>query len=77
MNNLEYQVKAILKVIGMIIVPLLIGNGVFYLLGSFVAMDWDANNWWIFRNTCGRVLICIIELSILAKTPEFWDQITE
>lgn len=77
MNKLEYQVKAVLQVIGMIIVPLLLGNGIFYLLGSFIAMDWDFHNWWIFRNTFGRVLVCLIELSILVNTPKFWEEITQ
>ena len=77
MNKIEYHIKAVLSVISVIMVPLLLGNGVFYLLGSFVAMDWDIHNWWVFRNTFGRFLVCIVELGILANTPKFWDQITE
>jgi hypothetical protein len=76
MNNLDYHVKAVVKVIGMIAVPLLIFNGIFYLLGSFIAMDWNVHDWWFFRNTFGRVFVSIIELLILATTPKFWDEIS-
>lgn len=75
MNKLKYKSIGVLSVIGVIIVPLLIINGIFYLLGSFVAMDWDFHNWWVFKSTLGRILVCIVELCILANVPKFWDEI--
>jgi hypothetical protein len=56
------------------IIPLVVANGMIYLIGSFIAMDFDYNNWWAFRSTFGRVLLSLIELMIFSNIPKWWEQ---
>lgn len=66
-------IKAFFEVIWMILVPLVIANGIWYLLGAFVAWDWNPMNWWLFTTTFGRVIAIIIELGIISAVPDFWE----
>lgn len=66
--------KAILHVIWMILVPLIIANGIWYLLGSFIAWDWNPANWWLFTSYWGRAIAIFIEMSLLVNIPDFWKQ---
>ncbi len=68
-----YKLKAIMEVIWMIVVPILITNTVIYLLGSFIAWSWDPGEWWLITSTWGRFVLVIIELSVIANIPKFWD----
>ena len=74
MNQLRYKLLATLKVIWMILIPLVISNGIFYLLGSFIAWDWNPYHWWAFTTTFGRVLMVIVEIAILVNIPNWWEQ---
>lgn len=74
MEKLRYKILAILNVMWMILIPLVIVNGIYYLLGSFIAWDWDPYNWWAFKSTFGRVLMVIFELAILVNIPNWWEQ---
>jgi hypothetical protein len=74
MGNFKYTLLAILKVIWMVILPLVIANGVYYLLGSFIAWDFNPYHWWAFTTTFGRVLMVIFEVSILVNIPKWWEQ---
>jgi len=67
-------IKAIGYVIWMILLLLVIANGIWYLLGAFVALDWNPLHWWLFSNTFGRVVGVIIELCIITNIPDFWEQ---
>ena len=58
----------------MVILPLVIANGVYYLLGSFIAWDFNPYHWWAFTTTFGRVLMVIFEVSILVNIPKWWEQ---
>jgi hypothetical protein len=75
MEMLIYKIKAILIVIGMVLIPLAIGNGVYYLIGSFVAWDWNPTNWWLFTSVWGRVIFVLLEISVLANIPKFWEEL--
>ena len=66
-------IKAVLHVLWMILVPLVIANGIWYLLGAFIAWDWNPMNWWLFTNPFGRVLAVLLEISIMANIPKFWE----
>lgn len=68
-----YKLKAIMEVIWMIVLPILITNTVIYLLGSFIAWSWDPGEWWLITSTWGRFVLVIIELSVIANIPKFWD----
>jgi len=67
------KIKAILEVIWMFLVPFVIANGTFYLLGSFIAMDWNPINWWLLTSTWGRVITVFIEIAVIAQIPKFWE----
>ncbi len=43
----------------------LIGNIFWYLIGSFIAFDFNPLNWWVFNNAFGRILIVFLELVLL------------
>lgn len=36
-----------------------------YVLGSFVAMDFNPMHWWLFDSTAGRLLVVGVELTWL------------
>jgi len=63
---------AILKVAGMILLPLLLFNLGYYLLGAFVAWDWNLGNWWIIKNPLGRILVVMMQGAALFSVPKFW-----
>jgi hypothetical protein len=68
-----YKLTAFFEVLWMILLPLLIANVAIYLIGSFVAWNWDPREWWLITSTWGRFILVIIELSVIANIPKFWD----
>lgn len=70
--NLVYR---IFQFIAWIIVPFILVDGIFYIIGSFVAMDMDPTHWWVFTHTVGRITFSIWQLVILANIPNFWESI--
>ena len=74
MEKLKYKINAFLEVLWMILLPLVIANGIFYLLGSFIAWDFNPFHWWAFTSTFGRVLMVIVEVAILVNIPTWWEQ---
>jgi FtsH-binding integral membrane protein len=66
-------IKAIAEVIWMILVPLVLANGLWYLLGAFIAWDFNPMHWWLFNTTFGRVIAIILELCIISAIPDFWE----
>jgi hypothetical protein len=74
MGKLKYKILAFLNVMWMILIPLVIANGIFYLLGSFIALDFNPYHWWAFTTTFGRILMVIVEVSILVNIPTWWEQ---
>lgn len=57
-----------------IILALAIANGLWYLVFSFIEMDWNPMHWWLVTSFWGRIIIIVIELSIISNIPSFWDQ---
>jgi hypothetical protein len=74
MTKFEYKLLAFLNVMWMIIFPLVISNGIYYLLGSFIAQDLNPYHWWMFTSTFGRVLMVFFEVMILVSIPKWWEQ---
>jgi hypothetical protein len=74
MTKFEYKLFAILNVMWMIIFPLVISNGIYYLLGSFIAQDLNPYHWWMFTSTFGRVLMVFFDVMILVSIPKWWEQ---
>lgn len=46
-----------IKLAGFILVHL-----VFYLMGSFIAWDFNPLNWWLFQSWVGRVIFLMVEI---------------
>jgi len=65
--------KGIIHTIAMILIALLIFNMIFYLLGAFVASDWNFTQWWLATSPWGRLVLVIIEIYFIGHIPDFWD----
>jgi hypothetical protein len=76
MEDLFYKLKALIYVIGMTLIPILIGNALYYGMGCIIAWDTNPMNWWLLQATFGRVILVILELIILANVPNFWDELS-
>lgn len=74
--KIYHYILAFFNILFMILVPLLLGNAIYYLIGSFIAMDWNPINWWLVENFWGRVIIIVLELAIISNVPKFWEEIT-
>ena len=70
-----YKIKAVLKVIWMTLLPLLIANVFIYVIGCFIAWDMNPMNWWLFTTIIGRIIYAFYFVIVLAKTPDFWNEI--
>jgi hypothetical protein len=42
------------------------GNLFWYLVGSFIAFDFNPINWWLLSHTVGRIIFVIIEIFIFS-----------
>jgi hypothetical protein len=76
MKDLFYKLKALIMVAGMIIIPVLIGNSLYYGMGCIIAWDTNPANWWLLQATLGRVILVILELILLVNAPKFWEEIS-
>lgn len=74
MSNLEFISKKINKFFKVIIIPLVVANGMIYLIGSFIATDFNFHNWWCFNHTFGRILLSLFELMILLNITKWYEQ---
>jgi hypothetical protein len=74
MNTLDLYSKSVFRFLCIITLPLLLGNGIFYLLASFIAQSWDYETWWVYNSTFGRVLVSLMQVSILINSPLFWKK---
>lgn len=52
--------KIVLKLVCLFIIV----NLVFYLLGAFIAWDWNVMNWLLFKDWQGRFFLVCVELLI-------------
>lgn len=68
-----HAIKAAFRILLMIAIPMILGNSIYYIIGSFIALDFNPLNWWIFEETMGRILIIILEIILLVHIPEFWE----
>jgi len=68
-------IKAILKVIWMILLPMLIANIFIYVIGCFIAWDMNPMNWWLLTTIVGRVVYIIYLVIALVNVPNFWEEI--
>ena len=67
-------IKSILYVIGLFLIPMVCINVFVYLIGSFIAWDWDPRNWLLFTTTWGRVIFISIEFMFLVRSPELIEE---
>lgn len=68
------KLRAILTVFFMVIIPMTILNCVLYLIGSFIAWDWNPLNWLLLSESVGRVILVILEIVFLVNSPNFFDE---
>jgi hypothetical protein len=54
----------LLKLIGVF----LIINTLVYLLGSFIAFELNPMQWWLFKDTLGRILFIILEIILFGMS---------
>ena len=67
------QIKAILKVTWMILLPMLIAHAFLYMIGCFIAWDMNPFNWWLFTTIVGRVIYAFYFVIVLTSIPSFWE----
>ena len=61
----------LIKFIGVI----LLLNVILYIIGSFIAYNWNPLEWWLFKETFGRVCFILIEIfGIFGGTIKNLDQ---
>jgi hypothetical protein len=70
-----HVIKALFKVLVMIAIPMIIGNAIYYIIGSFLALDLNPLNWWALRESSGRIIILLFEIILLVNVPKFWEDI--
>jgi hypothetical protein len=63
-------IKSVLYVIGLFLIPMVCINLLCYLIGSFIAWDWNPRNWLLFSTIWGRVIFIVVEFMFLVKSPE-------
>jgi len=76
MEDVFYKLKALISVVGMTVIPILIGNALYYGMGCIIAWDTNPMNWWLLQATFGRVILVILELVLLVNVPNFWDELS-
>lgn len=68
------KIKAILRVIWMILVPIILANTFLYIIGTFIAWDTNPLHWWMLTSITGRCLYLLYNILVLANTPTFWEE---
>jgi hypothetical protein len=43
----------------------LLGNLVWWAIISFIVQDMDPTHWWLFKSTFGRIIVIVMEISML------------
>ena len=68
-------IKKIYRIFIIILIPFIFIDGIFYIIGSFVAWDVNPYRWWIFSNLQGQSLFAVYQVIIFAFIPKFWKLI--
>jgi hypothetical protein len=68
-------IKSILYVIGLFLIPMFFINLFFYLIGSFIAQDWNPSNWLLFTTVWGRIIFIVVEMVFLVRSPELIEEL--
>jgi len=66
--------KAILRLIYLVTLPMILMNIPIYLIGSFVAQDFNPMNWLLLTTTIGRFTLGVFEFVCLVFVPNFWEE---
>lgn len=59
-----------MKILKIITIGLLLPNLILYIIGAFIALDWNISHWSIFSHILGRIIVVIIELVAISTIPE-------
>jgi hypothetical protein len=69
------KIKAMVHTVGIIMIPMIIFNGLFYTIGAFIAWDTNPLNWWLITSVTGRCLYVIYNVGVVANIPTFWNEV--
>ena len=53
------------KPIGLKITKAIVSNVFWYLVFSFIYLDLNPETWWVIKNSWGRLILILLELSII------------
>lgn len=70
-----HYILAFFNIIFWVAIPMILVNILYYLIGSFIAWDWNPMNWWLINSLLGRIILVVLELGILINVPKFWEEI--
>lgn len=48
-------------------------NAIYWMIGSFIALDINPMNWWLFTSTTGRIIVIILEIQVLVSAIKIED----
>lgn len=68
------KIKATLRVIWMVLVPIILANTLLYIIGTFIAWDINPLHWWMLTSITGRCLYVVYNIAVLVNTPTFWEE---
>ena len=72
-----HTLKALLQVIGMVLLPMILLNIVIYGIVAFVALDANPTHWALFQDIGGRAIYALIQLIGFVSIPDFWKTISK
>jgi hypothetical protein len=70
---MEKIIQSLMLCVTYFFVPLLIMNGLFYLVMSFVTMSFDPTTWSLFDTEIGRMFFVVLQFVFLRLRNIFWE----
>ena len=71
---MKYTIKAIFKILWLILLPMILFNIPVYLIGWLVTNDLNPTNWQLLTTSIGRFVLGVYEFVMLVFVPNFWEE---
>ena len=71
---MKYTIKAIFKILWLILLPMILFNIPVYLIGWLVTNDLNPTNWLLLTTSVGRFVLGVYEFVMLVFGPNFWEE---
>jgi hypothetical protein len=71
---MKYTIKAIFKILWLILLPMILFNIPVYLIGWLVTNDLNPTNWLLLTTSVGRFVLGVYEFVMLVFVPNFWEE---